>query len=123
ASRRTSVPADAFRCRIGGGGVKTIRTIAELHAELASAPRPVGLVPTLGFFHDGHLSLMRAARAAHATAVVSLFVNPTQFGPNEDLATYPRDEQRDLALAQAEGVEIVFAPSVEEVYPDGFSTT
>jgi len=103
--------------------VKVIRTIAELRRELAGAPRPVGLVPTMGFFHDGHLSLMRAARAANETVVVSLFVNPTQFGPNEDLATYPRDEQRDLALAQAEGVDIVFAPSVEEVYPDGFSTT
>ena len=103
--------------------MKVIRTIAELRRELAGAARPVGLVPTMGFFHDGHLSLMRAARAANETVVVSLFVNPTQFGPNEDLATYPRDEQRDLALAQAEGVDIVFAPSVEEVYPDGFSTT
>jgi pantoate--beta-alanine ligase len=103
--------------------MKTVRTIAELRAELATAPRAVGLVPTMGFFHDGHLSLMRAAREANATVVVSLFVNPTQFGPTEDLEAYPRDEQRDLQLAEAEGVDIVFAPSVEEVYPAGFSTT
>jgi pantoate--beta-alanine ligase len=103
--------------------VKTVRTIAELRATLAQAPRPVGLVPTMGFFHDGHLSLMRAARAANETVVVSLFVNPTQFGPNEDLDAYPRDEARDLALAEAEGVDIVFAPPVDEVYPAGFDTS
>jgi pantoate--beta-alanine ligase len=103
--------------------VKVIRTVAELRAALAVAPRPVGLVPTMGFFHDGHLSLMRAARDDNATVVVSLFVNPAQFGPNEDLEAYPRDEGRDLALAEHEGVDIVFAPSVEEVYPDGFDTS
>jgi pantoate--beta-alanine ligase len=103
--------------------VKVIRTVAELRAALASAPRPVGLVPTMGFFHDGHLSLMRAARADNATVVVSLFVNPAQFGPNEDLEAYPRDEGRDLALAAQEGVDIVFAPSVAEIYPDGFDTS
>jgi pantoate--beta-alanine ligase len=103
--------------------VKVIRTVAELRAALADAQRPVGLVPTMGFFHDGHLSLMRAARADNATVVVSLFVNPAQFGPNEDLEAYPRDEGRDLALAEHEGVDIVFAPSVEEVYPDGFDTS
>jgi pantoate--beta-alanine ligase len=101
----------------------TIRTIAELRAALAQAPRPLGLVPTMGYFHDGHLSLMRAARDANATVVVSLFVNPAQFGPNEDLEAYPRDEESDLALAQTAGVDIVFAPSVEEVYPAGFNTT
>jgi pantoate--beta-alanine ligase len=103
--------------------VKTVRSIAELRTELAQAPRPVGLVPTMGFFHDGHLSLMRAAREANATVVVSLFVNPAQFGPTEDLEAYPRDEPRDLDQAEAAGVDIVFAPSVGEVYPDGFSTT
>jgi pantoate--beta-alanine ligase len=103
--------------------MKLIRTIAELRAELANAPRPVGLVPTMGFFHDGHLSLMRAARADNETLVVSLFVNPAQFGPNEDLDAYPRDEARDLELAEAVGVDIVFAPSVEEIYPAGFDTT
>jgi pantoate--beta-alanine ligase len=103
--------------------MRVVRTIADLRAELADAPRPVGLVPTMGFFHDGHLSLMRAARAANETVVVSLFVNPTQFGPTEDLEAYPRDEQGDLELAEASGVDIVFAPSVQEVYPDGFDTT
>jgi pantoate--beta-alanine ligase len=103
--------------------MKTIRTIAELRAVLAEAPRPVGLVPTMGYFHDGHLSLMRAARAANATVVVSLFVNPAQFGPTEDLEAYPRDEERDLELAEAEGVDILFAPPVEEVYPAGFNTS
>jgi pantoate--beta-alanine ligase len=103
--------------------MKTIRTIAELRTELAGAPRPLGLVPTMGFFHDGHLSLMRRAREDNKTVVVSLFVNPAQFGPNEDLEAYPRDEARDLALAEAEGVDYVFAPSVDEVYPAGFSTT
>jgi pantoate--beta-alanine ligase len=77
----------------------------------------------MGYFHDGHLSLMRAARDANATVVVSLFVNPTQFGPGEDLEAYPRDEARDSALAAEEGVDILFAPPVEEVYPDGFATT
>jgi pantoate--beta-alanine ligase len=103
--------------------LKVIRTIAELRAELTDAPRPIGLVPTMGFFHDGHLSLMRAARGANETVVVSLFVNPTQFGPAEDLDAYPRDEARDLELAEAVGVDIVFSPSVAEVYPDGFDTT
>jgi pantoate--beta-alanine ligase len=103
--------------------VKTVRTVADLRAALADAPRPVGLVPTMGFFHDGHLSLMRAARAGNETVVVSLFVNPSQFGPGEDLASYPRDEERDLRLAEAQGVDIVFAPAVEEVYPAGFATS
>lgn len=103
--------------------MKTIRTTAELRAELAGVPRPLGLVPTMGFFHEGHLSLMRRAREDNRTVVVSLFVNPAQFGPTEDLEAYPRDEARDLELAEAEGVDYVFAPSVDEVYPDGFSTT
>ena len=82
----------------------------------------MGLVPTMGAFHDGHLSLMRAARAASDLVVVSLFVNPTQFGANEDLGAYPRDEARDAALAEAEGVDILFAPTASEIYPDGFAT-
>jgi pantoate--beta-alanine ligase len=77
----------------------------------------------MGSFHDGHLALMRAAREACDTVVVSLFVNPTQFGPNEDLAAYPRDEARDAELAAAQGVDLLFAPPVEEIYPDGFATT
>jgi pantoate--beta-alanine ligase len=103
--------------------VRTVRTVTELRAALRDAPRPVGLVPTMGAFHDGHLSLIRAARRENETVVVSLFVNPAQFGPSEDFGAYPRDEQRDARLAEAEGVEILFAPPVEEVYPEGFSAT
>jgi len=103
--------------------MKTVRTVAELRAALADAPRPVGLVPTMGWFHEGHLSLMRVARAECATVVVSLFVNPTQFGPAEDFHAYPRDEARDAALAEAEGADLLFAPPVEEVYPPSFATT
>jgi pantoate--beta-alanine ligase len=103
--------------------MKILRTVADLRAALADAPRPVGLVPTMGGFHEGHLSLMRAARAENATVVVSLFVNPAQFGPSEDLAAYPRDEARDASLAEAEGVDVLFAPAVEEVYAGDFSTT
>ena len=75
----------------------------------------------MGAFHEGHLSLIRAARKENETVVVSLFVNPAQFGPSEDFGAYPRDEERDARLAEAEGVEVLFAPAVEEMYPDGFS--
>ena len=106
--------------------MRTIRTVRELREALAPERRPgrsVGLVPTMGYFHEGHLSLIRRARATCDVVVVSLFVNPSQFGPGEDLAGYPRDEERDAALALAEGVDVLFAPPVEEVYPDGFRTT
>jgi pantoate--beta-alanine ligase len=103
--------------------VRTVRTVAELRSALAEAPRPVGLVPTMGAFHDGHLSLIRQARGASATVVVSLFVNPSQFNETADLDAYPRDEGRDAALAEAEGVDILFAPPVQEVYPPGFGST
>ena len=106
--------------------MKTVRTIAELRVLLAPerrAGRTIGLVPTMGYFHDGHLSLMRRARADADVVVVSLFVNPAQFAPGEDLDAYPRDEERDSRLAEAESVDVLFAPPVEEVYPEGFSTT
>jgi pantoate--beta-alanine ligase len=82
----------------------------------------VGLVPTMGAFHEGHRSLMRAARAECETVVVSLFVNPAQFGASEDLQRYPRDEEHDAEIAAAEGIDVLFAPSAEEMYPDGFDT-
>jgi pantoate--beta-alanine ligase len=105
--------------------VKTVRSVAELRELLAPERRAghrIGLVPTMGFFHEGHLSLMRQARADCDLVVVSLFVNPAQFGPHEDLDAYPRDEQRDAALASEQGVDVLFAPPLEQVYPAGFST-
>jgi pantoate--beta-alanine ligase len=106
--------------------MRTVRTIRELREELAPgrrAGRNIGLVPTMGYFHGGHLSLIRRARDDCDVVVVSLFVNPAQFGPSEDLEAYPRDEARDAALAEAEGVDLLFAPPLEEVYPAGFDTT
>ena len=101
--------------------MKTLLTIREVRQELAAGGR-VGLVPTMGAFHEGHLALFRAAREDCEVVVASLFVNPTQFGANEDLTRYPRDEARDAQLAEAAGVDILFAPSVEEMYPDGYAT-
>ena len=105
--------------------MKIVRTVQELR-ELVRAARAngrrVGLVPTMGAFHEGHLSLMRRAREATDLVVVSLFVNPTQFNDAGDLARYPRDEGRDATMAESEGVDVLFAPAVHEVYPDGFST-
>lgn len=108
--------------------MRIVRTIPEVRAAVAEArgansAATVALVPTMGAFHEGHLSLMRQARAASDLVVVSLFVNPTQFGPSEDLGAYPRDEGRDAALAEAEGADILFAPEPAEIYPDGFATT
>ena len=101
--------------------MKTIRTIDELRDELGGV-FGIGLVPTMGAFHEGHLSLIRAAREENDVVVVSLFVNPSQFDEASDLAVYPRDEARDLRLAEEEGVDVVFAPSVDEMYPPGFQT-
>jgi pantoate--beta-alanine ligase len=101
--------------------VKTLRKIREVRLALAPGGR-VGLVPTMGAFHEGHLALFRAARDECDVVVVSLFVNPTQFGASEDLSRYPRDEARDAELAEAAGVDILFAPSAEEIYPEGYAT-
>ncbi len=101
--------------------MKVFRTVKELREALASAPRPLGLVPTMGALHEGHLSLIRASAEACATTAISIFVNPTQFGPNEDLTAYPRREAEDLALAEEAGAGFAFCPSAEEMY--GGSTT
>ena len=101
--------------------MKIVRTIADA-SSLVTRDGTVGLVPTMGGFHEGHLALFRAARAENDVVVASLFVNPAQFGANEDLAAYPRDEKRDAELAEAAGVDILFAPSAEELYPPGFQT-
>jgi pantoate--beta-alanine ligase len=105
--------------------VRKVRTVAELREALEPARRAgsrIGLVPTMGALHGGHLSLIRRARAECEVVVVSLFVNPAQFGPGDDLEAYPRDESRDVELAESEGVDLLFAPHVEEVYPEGFDT-
>ena len=104
------------------GVLRIVRTRAELREALADAVRPVGLVPTMGWLHEGHRALIQQARAENATTVVSIFVNPRQFGDPADLEKYPRSEARDIALCTEEGVDLVFAPSVDEVYPPGFDT-
>jgi pantoate--beta-alanine ligase len=106
--------------------MRTIRTVAEMQAHsraARAADRRVGLVPTMGAFHAGHESLMRAARAGSDEMVVSLFVNPAQFNDPRDLAAYPRDERRDAAVAARLGADVLFAPAAEEVYPPGFATS
>jgi pantoate--beta-alanine ligase len=100
--------------------MNVVRTVTELRLALQDGRR--GLVPTMGAFHEGHLSLMRAARAECEQVVVSLFVNPAQFGAHDDLDRYPRDEARDARLAAGAGVDVLFVPAAEEMYPDGFDT-
>jgi pantoate--beta-alanine ligase len=105
--------------------MKIVRTKSELREELIGPRREgkrIGLVPTMGYFHEGHLSLMRGAREECDVVVVSLFVNPTQFAPGEDLDAYPRDEDRDAELAALEGVDLLWMPAADEMYPEGFAT-
>jgi pantoate--beta-alanine ligase len=102
--------------------VSVVRTVNEARAALRELPRPLGFVPTMGALHDGHLSLVAAAKARCASVAASVFVNPSQFGRDEDLDRYPRDERRDLRLLEEAGVALVFAPDADEMYPDGFST-
>jgi pantoate--beta-alanine ligase len=105
--------------------VKVVRTKAELRNVLDAARRAggtVGLVPTMGYLHDGHLSLIQAARKRCDVVVMSSFVNPAQFKPGEDLDAYPRDDARDAALAEEAGVDVLYAPGIDEIYPEGFST-
>ena len=104
--------------------IRIVRTVAELRAALAPLRREaIGFVPTMGALHEGHLSLLRAARSENSTVVLSIFVNPTQFGEAADLAAYPRTEEADVALAAEAGTDLVFAPSPAEMYPAGFATT
>jgi pantoate--beta-alanine ligase len=106
--------------------MRTVATVAELRAacdEARDSGGTVGLVPTMGYFHDGHRSLMRRARDCCDFVVVTLFVNPTQFAPGEDLDAYPRDPEGDAAIARAEGVDLLFTPAVEEMYPEPGRTT
>jgi pantoate--beta-alanine ligase len=118
--------ANAARSSRDATGLRTVRTVADLREAVRGWRREglsVGLAPTMGAIHDGHLSLVRALQERCDRVVVSLFVNPTQFGPNEDIATYPANEELDAARLAGVGVDLLYAPGVAEMYPDGFATT
>ncbi|MFA5367367.1 MAG: pantoate--beta-alanine ligase [Dehalococcoidia bacterium] len=99
--------------------IEKVQSLKEYRKKLIGS---VGFVPTMGYLHEGHMSLVRRARTENLSVVVSIFVNPTQFGPNEDFASYPRDAERDLAMLQKEKVNVVFMPSPDELYPEGFNS-
>ena len=102
--------------------MKVIRTVAGMKAIRKTLAEPVGFVPTMGYLHDGHISLVRQSKKDNASTIVSIFVNPTQFGPKEDFEKYPRDEKRDLAMLEKAGVDLVFTPASHEMYHNGFNT-
>jgi pantoate--beta-alanine ligase len=102
---------------------RVMRSRSELRAALAAAPRPIGLVPTMGALHEGHASLIRRARADNATVLISIFVNPRQFNEAADFENYPRDEAADLRIAGAAGADLAFIPAVQDIYPAGFQTS
>lgn len=102
--------------------IETVNEMKAYAAEQRAAGRGIGLVPTMGYFHEGHLSLMRRSAADNDVTIVSLFVNPAQFGANEDLGAYPRDMDRDARLATEAGADIMFAPNIADVYPEGYKT-
>ncbi len=117
---------NGFKSHDLNASLETARTVAALRrriGEWRGAGQRIGLVPTMGAIHDGHIALMAAARNACDRVVVSLFVNPTQFGPAEDYSGYPRDEARDAALIADAGADLLYAPGAIEIYPDGFATT
>ena len=102
--------------------MQVLQNRRQMSSACRSANRPLGLVPTMGALHEGHMALVKQARKDNSTLAATIFVNPFQFGPQDDLSAYPRDLERDLALLREEGVDLVFTPSVEEIYPPGFNT-